>query len=67
MSPNSIIREISNRESRAVRLVCWLREKLRAEREQTRLLWSEVRRLRALLIEERFIKQQREELLCERE
>lgn len=51
MSPNSIIREISARESRSVRLVCWLREKLRAERETNRQLWSEVRRLRALVIE----------------
>lgn len=51
MSPNTIIREISARESRAVRLVCWLREKLREERETTRQLWSEIRRLRTVVRE----------------
>lgn len=51
MKQNTIIKEISNRESRAVRLVCWLREKLREERETTRQLWSEVRRLRAVVTE----------------
>lgn len=65
MSPNTIIRSISVRESRAVRLVCWLRKALCKERETNRQLWSEVRRLRAIVRELKVKPTYREDLCAE--
>lgn len=48
---NTIIKDISSREAKAIRLVDYLRDKLRLSREENRQLWSEVRRQRMVIRE----------------
>lgn len=50
-TPNAIIKDISTREAKAIRLVDYLRDKLRESREENRQLWSEVRRQRMVIRE----------------